>query len=91
MQIDHARHPRPQPVRKGGRPLGGGEVVDGDVDLGAARAFGLISSSRAIALDAVRTFSRSSIRPPSSCSSGFTASAEPNSACAAPIRPPRRR
>ncbi len=50
-----------------------------------------ISSSRAIARDAVRTFSSGSIRPPARCSSGFTASAEPSSARAAPIRPPRRR
>ncbi|CAM5229609.1 hypothetical protein STENM223S_00667 [Streptomyces tendae] len=50
-----------------------------------------ISSRRAMALEAVLTFSRGSMRPPASCSSGFTASAEPNSAWAAPIRPPRRR
>ena len=50
-----------------------------------------ISSRRAIALAAVRTFSSGSIRPSTRCSNGFTASAEPSIAAAAPIRPPRRR
>lgn len=45
-----------------------------------------ISSSRAIAFEAVRTFSSSSIRPPSSWSRGFTARADPSRAWAAPMR-----
>ena len=49
------------------------------------------SSRRDSARAAVRTFSRVPIRPSTISSSGFTASAEPSSAAAAPMRPPRRR
>ena len=49
------------------------------------------SSSRLSARAAVRTFSSVATLPSSICSSGFTASAPPNRAAAAPIRPPRRR
>ena len=48
------------------------------------------STSRCAARAVVRTFSSGRMRPCATCSSGFTASAVPTSAAAAPIRPPRR-
>ena len=46
---------------------------------------------RLLARAAVRTFSSGTTRPSLTCRIGFTARAEPSTAAAAPIRPPRRR
>ena len=48
------------------------------------------STSRWTARAVVRTFSSGRMRPCATCNNGFTASAVPSSAAAAPIRPPRR-
>ena len=48
-------------------------------------------TSRLLARAAVRTFSSGTTRPSFTCRTGLTASAEPSTAAAAPIRPPRRR
>ena len=72
-------------------PLRAGQVRDADVDVRSPAASTTRSSSRLRARAEVRTRSRLATRPSSIWSSGFTASAPPSSAAAAPIRPPRRR
>ena len=57
----------------------------------AGTAAAASSTSRLSALVRVRTRSYGAMAPSVMLSSGLTARADPSSACAAPIRPPRRR
>ena len=83
--------PLGQPLGELAGPVRVGQVGDADVDLLPAGRLDreLLEPGQRPA--EVRTFSSDATLPSSICSSGFTASAPPNSAAAAPIRPPRRR
>ena len=95
-QLAQPGHPAAQPLGQRLRALGRVEVVYGDVDPvaargGADRRATASSSSRAMAREAVRTFSTGTICPPETPRIGLIDRADPSRALAVPIRPPRRR